>query len=120
MKKVNFAKAIAAGMGAAALGMLASPSGQQVTEQTARHLNEGAQVEQKAPNRSVNQQQQQAQNRTQGTVNHRFINSNMPYFPGTVTIDDGIPPKVYGEWLMRTGKDKYNKRCRKHIAKGIA
>ena len=28
-----------------------------------------------------------------------------------------MTPKQYGEYLMRTGKDKYNKRCRKHWAK---
>lgn len=119
MKKASLAKAIAAGMGAAALGMIASPTGQQVTDQAARHLNEGAKVEQKAPNRSVSQQQQ-VQNKTRGQIQQRVVNNNLPYFPGNVYTGQGIPPKEYGEWLMRTDKDKYNKRCRKHIAKGIA
>lgn len=28
-----------------------------------------------------------------------------------------MSPKEYGEWLRYTGKDKHNKRCRKHWAK---
>ena len=31
-----------------------------------------------------------------------------------------MSPKEYGEYLMRTGKDKQNKRRRKHWAKAIS
>ena len=42
------------------------------------------------------------------------------YFSAAFKKVQGMSPKEYGEYLMRTGKDKYNKRKRKHIAKGIA
>ena len=31
-----------------------------------------------------------------------------------------MSPKYYGEYLMRSGKDKYNKRRRKHWAKAFS
>lgn len=44
-----------------------------------------------------------------------------PYLPfggfGYVGGNYGMSPKDYGEWLMATGKDKANKRKRKHYAK---
>ena len=49
----------------------------------------------------------------------------MPYY---MPFGDGdrvygkftMTPKEYGEYLMRSGKDKYNKRRRKHWAKACA
>ena len=120
MKK-KILTALAAGAAAVAGGLISSPSGQQLMEQAASQA-QGQQITTQAQQRYNNNGQQQAQNRL--PIQHvQQILSN-PYAPmggghyyGTYY---GMSPKEYGEYLMRTGKDKYNKRKRKHIAKGFA
>ena len=101
--------ALAAGAAAIAGGLVSSPSGQQLMEQAASQA-QGQQVT------------AQAQNRLPGQTVQQYLSN--PYAPmgGGRYYGNGygMSPKEYGEYLMRTGKDKYNKRKRKHIAKGFA
>lgn len=110
--------ALAAGA-AAVGGMMTGPSGQQIMEQMAQQT-EQTQIEQKAPS----QQQrvtQQAQNQQQRTTN-QVIRNYLPAGGSGLFLSGnfGISPKDYGEYLLRTGKNKQNDRKRKHIAKGFA
>lgn len=120
MKK-KFLTALAAGASAIAGGLVSSPSGQQLMEQAASQA-QGQQVTAQAPQRYNNNSQQQAQNRLPGQTVQQYLSN--PYAPmggGRYNGNGyGMSPKEYGEYLMRTGKDKYNKRKRKHIAKGFA
>ena len=108
----------AAMMAAAAVlgGLTSSPSGQQVINQAAQAEQ---QIEQKTQtNRAVNQGQQAAQRTPGKTVSNTVTN---PYIPTGGNyggfVDAGVPPKVHGEYLLRTGKNKYNARKAKHFAK---
>ena len=116
MKKKSLMSAMLAGAAAVMGGLISSPAGQQVISQTAQ--SNSPQIEQKASaQRSVNQGQQ-ATSRTPAKVVRTFANN--PYGPfGTHLMagNYGMSPKDYGEYLMRTGKDKYNLRKRKHYAK---
>lgn len=109
--------ALAAGA-AAVGGMMTGPSGQQIMEQMAQQT-EQTQIEQKAPS----QQQrvtQQAQNQQRTT--NQVIRNYLPAGGSGLFLagNFGISPKDYGEYLLRTGKNKQNDRKRKHIAKGFA
>ncbi len=121
MKKRSKLLTALAAAGAASLGMVSSPSGQQIAEQVAQT---GPQVVQQAPQRYLNgqQQSQQAQRANPGQTVQQYLSN--PYAPGGSGLrlvgNFGMSPKDYGEYLMSSGKDKYNKRKRKHIAKGIA
>lgn len=103
-------------LGAAALmgGLASSPSGQQVIDQ---QVNGGGNAQQvrTASQRVVNNNGQQQ------TARYGMRSYYNPYLPfggfGYVGRSGGIPPKEYGEYLMRTGKDKQNARKRKHYAK---
>lgn len=112
MKKV-FLPALAA---IAALGgLVSSPSGQQVLNSVS---DAQQQIEQRAQANRTAAQGQQASER----VSYRVANSNLdnPYVPpflSPASIWGGIPPKEYGEWLSRSGKNKYNLRKSKHYAK---
>ena len=112
---------LAAGAATIAGGLITSPSGMQVMEQTASQA-QVQQVATQAPQRYTNNSQQQAQNRLPGqTVQQILINPYAPMSGGRYYGNGyGMSPKEYGEYLMRTGKDKYNKRKRKHIANGLA
>ncbi len=106
---------LAAGAAAIAGGLISSPSGQQMVEQVAQN---GPQVVQQAPTQRVANQSQQAQSRMPGKTVQQVLSN--PYAPlGGIRYGGGygMSPKDYGEYLMATGKDKYNKRCRKHWAK---
>ena len=117
MKKKSFGilgTTVAAAM-AAGFGLVSSPSGQQLVEQAAQQ----AQITQQAPaQRTVAQQNNGVQTGQRVVVNNAAIN---PYVPasggGLLYGNPGMSPKEYGEWLCYTGKDKHNKRCRKHWAK---
>ena len=117
----KFLTALAAGAAAIAGGLVSSPSGQQLMEQAASQA-QGQQVTAQAPQRYNNNSQQQAQNRLPvQTVQQYLSNPYAPMGGGRYYGNGyGMSPKEYGEYLMRTGKDKYNKRKRKHIAKGFA
>ena len=117
MKKKSMLATMAGAM-VAGLGMVSTPAAQQVIEQTAQ--NSATVVQQQAnQQRTVRSTQQQAQRMTNQTVRSNGIMN--PYVPfgggGLLGSNYGMTPKEYGEYLMRTGKDKYNKRCRKHWAK---
>lgn len=109
--------ALAAGA-AAVGGMMTGPSGQQIMEQMAQQT-EQTQIEQKAP--SQQRVTQQAQNQQQRTTN-QVIRNYLPAGGSGLFLagNYGISPKDYGEYLLRTGKNKQNDRKRKHIAKGFA
>ena len=121
-KRSKLLTALAAG-GAAALGLMSGPSGQQLAEQAINN-NNGPQVTQQAPQRYLNgqQQSQQAQRANPGQTVQKYLQN--PYAPGGDGLrligGVGMSPKEYGEYLMRTGKDKQNKRKRQKIARGIA
>ena len=106
------ATAIAA-IGAVGLGGMSSPVGQEVVNAV-----QNTQVVQKAPvTKKARASQQQTQQQTQ-----RVIASSqavyLPFRPGDRVYGKfTMSPKEYGEYLMRSGKDKYNKRRRKHLAK---
>lgn len=106
-----------AGAVAVAGGLVSSPSGQQIAEQAASGA--GSQVEQRTAQQRVVNNQQQAQQQTARFGARPFMMN--PYMPfggnGYITHASGMTPKEYGEWLMRTGKDKQNARKRKHYAK---
>jgi len=120
MKKSKVMTVLGA-MAAGALGLVSSPSGQQLAEQSMQQV-KGQQVTQQAPQRYLNQQGQQAQRANPGQTVQQYLQN--PTIPGggglRIAGNYSMSPKEYGEYLMRTGKDKYNKRKRKHIAKGIA
>ena len=96
-------------------GLASSPSGQQVIEQTAQA---GQQIDQAMQNCRTASQGQQA---TQRTINNPFSQNVNPYMPtevGYYRISGiGMTPRAYGEYLSMSGKNKYNKRKAKHIAK---
>ena len=77
----------------------------------------GQQIEQAAQNNRAACQGQQAAQRAVTKVPQRMMN---PYIPANAvyrTSDMGMTPKAYGEWLAMSGKNKYNKRKARHIAK---
>jgi len=120
MKKKSMLATMAGAM-VAGLGMVSTPAAQQVIEQTAQ--NSATVVQQQAnQQRTVRSTQQQAQRMTNQTVRSNGIMN--PYVPfgggGLLGSNYGMSPKEYGEYLMRTGKDKQNKRRRKHWAKAIS
>jgi hypothetical protein len=102
---------------AAAIGGMFMGSPSSVTP--SNHVNEGIT---QAPNTyNNNAQRQMAQNvnnaaRHQVMQNYRAGGEGGDYGYGTY----GMSPKDYGEYLLRSGRNKYNARKRKHIAKGIA
>lgn len=118
MKKKSML-ATMAGAAAIGLGMVSAPSTQQVIEQTVQNGNQVTVQQQQANQQRNVRSQQQAQQRT--SQNYRSNSLTNPYAPtggGLEYVSSySMTPKEYGEYLMRTGKDKYNKRCRKHWAK---
>ena len=56
-----------------------------------------------------------------GTPEHVYF-PRMPYIAAGNPNDEASIKKLkeYGEYLMRSGRNKYNDRKRKHIAKGVA
>ena len=104
MKKKSFGilgTTVVAAM-AAGFGLVSSPSGQQLVEQTAQQSN-GVQAGQRV------------------IVNNSAMNPYMPASGGGLSSGNpGMSPKEYGEWLRYTRKDKHNKRCRKHWAKAVS
>ena len=120
MKKKSLLTTMAGAM-AVGLGMVSAPSTQQVIEQVAQ--NGPTVVQQQVNNqRNIRSTQQQAQQRNVQTVRSNGMMN--PYYPvgggGLLGSNYGMSPKEYGEYLMRTGKDKQNKRRRKHWAKAIS
>lgn len=118
MKKKSML-ATMAGAAAIGLGMVSAPSTQQVIEQTVQNGNQVTVQQQQANQQRNVRSQQQAQQRT--SQNYRANSLTNPYAPtggGLEYVSSySMTPKEYGEYLMRTGKDKHNKRCRKHWAK---
>ena len=93
----------------------------QLMEQAANANRNVQTIEQKAPTQRFVNNQQQAQNRLPGQTVQQYLSN--PYAPlGGARYGNpyGMSPKEYGEYLMRTGKDKQNKRKRQKIARGIA
>ena len=116
MKKKGLLSAMLAGAAAVMGDLISSPAGQQVIEQTAQA--NSPQIEQKAATQRTVNQGQQATSRTPAKVVRTFANN--PYGPFGAHLmagNYGMSPKDYGEYLMRTGKDKQNLRKRKHYAK---
>ena len=109
------ATAIAA-VGAIGLAGVSSPVGQEVVNAV-----QNTQVVQKAPQgkkaRANQQQTQQQQQRVVVSSQATYL----PWRPGDRVYGKfSMTPKEYGEYLMRSGKDKYNKRRRKHWAKAFS
>ena len=109
------ATAIAAA-GAIGLAGVSSPAGQEVVNAV-----QNTQVVQKAPQgkkaRANQQQTQQQQQRVVVSSQATYL----PWRPGERVYGKFcMTPKEYGEYLMRSGKDKYNKRRRKHLAKAFS
>ena len=105
-----------AAIGAIGLGTMSSPSGQEVV-----NAMQNTQVVQKAPQtKKARANQQQTQQQQQRVV----VSSQAVYLPWR----DGdrvygkfcMTPKEYGEYLMRSGKNKYNNRRRKHWEKAFS
>jgi hypothetical protein len=113
-KKSGFLGTIAAATLAVAGGLASSPTGQQLV-QTA--VDNSTKIEQQQQ-RYNNNTQQQAQQSRQVTRANVIMNPYLPTGGGLRLFGGGgISPKEYGIWLRMTGKDKQNKRKRKHYAK---
>ena len=89
------------------------------TTNVVSHVNEG--IEQAPQTYNHNAQRQMARNSINQVRQHVMQNYQAGgeggyYGYGTY----GMSPKDYGEYLARSGRNKYNDRKRKHIAKGIA
>lgn len=102
--------------GAFGLGAGTSPVGQEILTAT-----QNTQVVQKATQaKKATTEQQTKQQQTQkvrASAHHVYL----PLQPGEKVYGKlSMTPKEYGEYLMRSGKDKYNKRRRKHRAKAFA
>ena len=113
MKTAGMAIAAAASVG---LAGVSSPAGQEVLTAA-----QNTQVVQKAPQaRQARAQQQSTQQAPQKVV----VSSQavyLPYRPGDRVYGKfTMTPKEYGEYLMRTGKNKQNARKAKHYAKAWA
>lgn len=114
-KKSGFLGTIAAATLAVAGGLASSPTGQQLV-QTA--VDNSTKIEQQQQRYNNNTQQQQAQQSRQVTRANMSMNPYLPTGGGLRLFGGGgISPKEYGIWLRMTGKDKQNKRKRKHYAK---
>jgi len=107
--------ALAAATMAMAAGMMSSPSGQEVVQTVA----DGVQVTQGAsarttPGSGVAQAQRAAVQQNLAMMNPYIgLGGDGLYYRG----DGGLSPKEYGIYLLRSGKNKYNNRKRKHYAK---
>lgn len=112
-------KKLMMGMAAAALGMVGG-LGPTAVETAQTIAQSETVIEAQAPQRNVNQGQQSnavTQRASQQAV--RDYN-RMPDLPPVYYSDCGLSPKEYGLYLLRTGKNKYNDRKRKHYAKAWA
>lgn len=119
MAKKNLLKA--AGMALAAAGAIGLGTGTAPVGQEVLTAAQNTQVVQKAPQgKKARANQQQTQQQQQRVV----VSSQATYLPWRpcerVYGKFSMTPKEYGEYLMRSGKDKYNKRRRKHWAKAFA
>lgn len=108
-------------MVAAGAGLVSSPAGQQTAEVLTQQAAQQTQVvQQQRTARQARASQQSTQQAPQKVV----VSSQAVYLPwgkgDCVYGKYTMTPKEYGEYLMRTGKDKYNKRRRKHWAKAWA
>lgn len=106
---------------AAGAGLVSSPAGQQTAEVLTQQAAQQTQVvQQQRTARQARASQQSTQQAPQKVV----VSSQAVYLPwgkgDRVYGKYTMTPKEYGEYLMRTGKDKYNKRRRKHWAKAWA
>ena len=115
MKK-NLFRGLTAAACAAVAGLFA---GNPAATTPVNPVNEG--IQQAPTNYKNNAQRQMAQNNINQVRQHIAQNytvggGGMGYGPGSW----GMSPKEYGEYLMRSGRDKYNDRKRKHIAKGVS
>lgn len=100
--------------GAVSLG--SAPVGQDVV----RTVNNTQAVQQQQQRKQARANQQKAQQPQQRIVNNNQSNY-LPSDPrvratGKLIMD----PRQYGEWLMITGKNKYNNRRRKQYAKALS
>lgn len=118
MAKKNLLKA--AGMALAAAGAIGLGTGTAPVGQEVLTAAQNTQVVQKAPQgkkATTKQQTQQQQQRVVVSSQATYL----PWRPGERVYGKfSMTPKEYGEYLMRSGKDKYNKRRRKHWAKAFA
>lgn len=115
MKKSILHTALAASAAVVA-GLAAGPSTLQLVQTAADQAGISQRQEYRSTQRLANQTQaqQQAKLQVKTGMNYNLI----PYFPGEKNLSNfEMSPKEYGEWLMRTGKNKYNNRCHKHWAK---
>lgn len=119
MAKKNLIKAAGiaiAAAGAIGLGTGTAPVGQEVLTAA-----QNTQVVQKAPQGKKATTKQQTQQQQTQKVRASSTPVYLPWRPGERVYGKfSMTPKEYGEYLMRTGKDKYNKRRRKHWAKAFA
>ena len=110
---------MAAGAIALGAGLVASPSGEQVIEQTAQQVNTEVQAKTNAARTAT--AQQQAQQQTPQRYSAPQSAMYLPYRNGYGA--DGIfslSPREYGEYLARSGKNKRNLRHHKKLARCFA
>lgn len=102
--------------GAFALGTGTAPVGQEVL--TAAQNTQVVQKSTQAKKATTEQQTQQQQaQKVRASAQHVYL----PWHPGERVYGKfSMTPKEYGEYLMQSGKDKYNKRRRKYRAKAFA
>lgn len=115
-KLIQIASLALATAGTFGLGAGTAPVGQEVLTAT-----QNTQVVQKATQGKKATTEQQTQQQQTQKVRASAHHVNQPWLPGKRVYGKlSMTPKEYGEYLMRSGKDKYNKRRHKHWAKAFA
>ncbi len=102
---------------AGAFGVVSSPSGQQLIEQAAQAQSAQVMQSQRVGGGNAQAQAQRATTPQQTRTN---LLMNPYFYPGggfTSYVGAGMSPKEYGQWLLATGKNKYNDRRNKHWRK---
>lgn len=110
------AKKIAMGVAAAALGALGGLGPTAVeTAQTMVEVNQTTIQQAQGQRAQANQGQQTAvsQRAQQNMIQQKYTEPSHGHY----YLDAGLSPKEYGLYLLRSGKNKYNDRKRKHYAK---
>ena len=117
MAKKHSLGMIAGAVAAVGAGLLASPSAQQVvtTETQQAQQTQVVQSQQQRQQARMGQQQAQQQQVRTITSSQAFY---LPWRPGYDRVYGKftLTPREYGEYLARSGKNKYNGRRRKHFA----
>lgn len=111
------AKKLMMGVAAAALGAVGGlgPTSME-TAQTIVEVNQTTVQQAQGQRAQANQGQQNAVSQ-QKTAQSGTQQNYLPYNDYVYVNDCGLSPKEYGLYLLRSGKNKYNDRRRKHWAK---